>query len=96
MNDKKTSQQSLIASNVIKMNNHILSNILSTEINNVFQFFWFPSWFKIVDVTLVSKKGSRSEQDNYRLVGILPNLSNVFERCLNKQMFPFFDDVFSK
>ena len=61
-----------------------------------FNLFRLPFWWKIADITPVSKKGNRSEKDNYHLVSILPNLSKVFERCLNKQISPSFDDVFSK
>ena len=51
---------------------------------------------KLAGVTPVYKKGNRSVKDNYRSVSILPNLSKVFERCLYKQMSPYFDNILSK
>ena len=50
----------------------------------------------MANVTPVYKKGNRSGKDNYRPVSILPNLSNIFERCLCKQTSTFFEDILSK
>ena len=47
-------------------------------------------------MTPVHKKGSRCDKGIYRPVSILPNLSKVFERCLHKQIFDFFDTILSK
>ena len=43
-----------------------------------------------------SKKGNRSDKDSYRPDNILPNLSKIFESCLCKQIFTFFEDILSK
>ena len=43
-----------------------------------------------------SKKGNRSDKDTYRPDSILPNLSKIFESCLCKQIFTFFEDILSK
>ena len=47
-------------------------------------------------MTPVHKKGSRCYKGIYRPVSILPSLSKVFERCLHKQIFDFFDTILSK
>ena len=90
------SQQFVIMTNPIKMNADIFANFLSTEINKAIDLSKFPSCLKIAVVTPVVKEGTRSEKDNYRSVSILQSLSKVFERCLLKQISPFFHDIFSK
>ena len=47
-------------------------------------------------MTPVHKKGSRCYKGIYRPVSILSSLSKVFERCLHKQIFDFFDTILSK
>ena len=51
---------------------------------------------KLADITPVYKKGNRAVKDNIRPVSILPNLSKVFEKCLYKQISPYFDKIISK
>ena len=54
----------------------------------------FPSCLEMTNVTLVYKKGNGSDKDNYHPVSILQNLSKKFERCLCKQIYTFFEDIF--
>ena len=49
----------------------------------------------MTNVTPVYKKGYRSDKGNYSPVGILPNLSKIFERCLCKEISTFFEDNLS-
>ena len=51
---------------------------------------------KLANVIPVYKKDNRSEKGNYRPISILPNISEVFERCVYKQMSQFFDGIMSK
>ena len=44
----------------------------------------------------VFKKDSRTDKKNYRPVSILPNVSKIYERCLNKQLEEYFQALFSK
>ena len=78
------------------MNIDIFSELLYFEVYKTIEFSTFPFCMKLPDVTPVYKKGNRSVKDNYRPVSILPNLSKVFERCLYKQMSPYFDNILSK
>ena len=56
----------------------------------------FPSGMELANVTPVHTKGNRYDKGNYWPVSILPNLLKVFERCLHKQIFDFFDTILSK
>ena len=51
---------------------------------------------KSANITPVFKKNDRTDKSNYRPVSILPNLSKVFERCIYKQLSPYFDPILSK
>ena len=42
------------------------------------------------------KKNSRTDKENYRPVSILPNISKIYERCLYKQLYDYFDVIFSR
>ena len=55
-----------------------------------------PPDVKLADVTPVYKNNPKDLKDNYRPVSILPNISKIYERCLNDQIQVFFDSVLSK
>ena len=44
----------------------------------------------------VFKKKDRNKVENYRPVSILPNLSEIYERCLYDQMYKYFNHILSK
>ena len=56
----------------------------------------FPSVLKQANITPVFKKGERYSKDNYRPVSILPNVSNMFERCMFRQINEYMDVFLSK
>ena len=49
----------------------------------------FPNCLKLIDITLIHKKGKKDNKENYRPVNILPTLLKIFERILFEQI-PFF------
>ena len=51
---------------------------------------------KLVNITPVFEKDDRTDKSNYRLISILPNLSNVFPKWIYNQLLVFFDKVFFK
>ena len=51
---------------------------------------------KLVNITSVFEKDDRTDKSNYRLISILPNLSNVFPKWIYNQLSVFFDEVFFK
>ena len=80
LNVAKASQDSDIPTKIIKKNPDISSDINFKEFSKSLEICKFPSCLKMVNVT--TKKGNRSDKDNYRPVSILRNLSNIFERCM--------------
>ena len=47
-------------------------------------------------MTPLHKKGRKDAKQNYTSVSILPTLSKIYERSMFKQMFSFFEVIFSK
>ena len=53
----------------------------------------FPSCMELSNVTPAQKKGSQSENGNYRSVGILSNSFKVFERCIYEKTSEYFQNI---
>ena len=73
----------------------MFSKFLSSAFNNCLRANCFPSTLKSANITPVFKKGDRMAKENYRPVSILPNISKLFEKCIFKQLYRFFDKIFS-
>ena len=56
----------------------------------------FPFDLKAANVTPAFKEKSKTSEDNYRSICILPNIFKIYERCLYNQMQTHFDNVLSK
>ena len=90
----KASQDSDIPTKIIKANADIFTEIfLFTEFERSLEIDNFPTSMKLANVTTVHKKGSQSEKGNYHPVSILPNLSKVFEGCIYKQIYEYFENI---
>ena len=55
----------------------------------------FPSKLKLADITPLFKKLETVLKENYRPVSLLPVVSKIFERIMQKQMKPFMEDHLS-
>ena len=51
---------------------------------------------KYRDVTPVFKKDNKSDKSNYRPISILYNLSKVYERIMQNQIYPYLNKAFFK
>ena len=51
---------------------------------------------KYAEVTPINKNDNKTGKDNYRPIGILPNLSKVYERLVYNQIYLYFHIIFSK
>ena len=78
------------------MNNDILSEVLSNNINECFRVSCFPDELKVAEVVPIFKKDSKTDKSNYRPVSILSNISKIFELCIYNQLAIYFDDILSK
>ena len=55
-----------------------------------------PASLKYADILPIFKKDDKTDKTNYRLVSILPNLSKIYERFMQNQMYPYLNQIFSK
>ena len=72
------------------------SDFFFVKINHCINNSTFPEQLKLADVKPIFKKNSRNNKENYRPVSILPNISKIYERCLYKQVYDYFDVIFSR
>ena len=55
----------------------------------------FPDLLKLADVTSLHKTEEKTRKENYRPVSVLPTVSKVFERLLDKQIIDFMSPYLS-
>ena len=96
LDTSKATQQGDIPTKIIKDNKDLFSYFISASFNNAVNKGVFPNELKQADIKPIYKKESRNEKENYRPVSILPNLSKIFERCINDQLKDHFDKLLSK
>ena len=72
---------------IMKDNIDIVNEFIFHNFNNSMFDATFPPELKNADVIPVFKNKDRNNVENYRPVSILPNLSNICERCLYYQMY---------
>ena len=62
------------------------SNTLQLLFDEAISYNEFPENLKLADVTPVFKKKDLLEETNYRPVSVLPPVSKIFERLMQKQI----------
>jgi len=72
--------------------NVVLKNIWNSEILGK---LYFPSKLKLADITPVYKKKDPTLVENYRPVSVLPSVSKIFERIIQKQFSSYVDEFLS-
>ena len=72
--------------------NVALQNIWNSEILGK---LYFPNKLKLADITPVYKKKDPTLVENYRPVSVLPSVSKIFERIIQKQFSNFVDQFLS-
>ena len=96
INASKATQSDDMPTKIIKNNSDIFSKFFQANLNNTDETSTFPEQLKYTDVKLVFKKDSRTDKKYYRPISILPNVSKIYERCLNKQLEEYFQALLCK
>ena len=77
----------------------VTSDIISpflTNINNDAKLHSdFPNSLKLADITPIHKREETTVTDNYRSVSILPSVSKIFERDMEKQISSYMEKFLS-
>ena len=95
LDTSKATQSDDIPTKIIKNNSDIFSKIFQANLNNAIETSTFPEQLKYADVKRVFEKDSRTDKNNYRPISILPNISKIYERCINKQLEEYFQALLS-
>ena len=64
-------------------------------INEILRTGNFPDKLKLADITPVFKKNNPLEKENYRPVNVLPVVSKIFDRIIQKQVTLFTEKLLS-
>ena len=66
---------------------------LAVPLSSLFQYCvnkcYFPSIWKVANVSPICKKGSRMQCDNYRHISLLCNISKVMERVVHMHLYKY-------
>ena len=49
-----------------------------------------------LNITSIFEKDDKTDKTNYRPISILPDLSKIYERLMQNQMYPYLSQIFSK
>ena len=71
---------------IIKKVGQVLSPSIAALINKSIQTGVFPDQLKCAKVFPIYKSGNKSDPGNYRPISILPTISKIFERHINKHL----------
>ena len=74
---------------ILKMAASILSPSIAALINKSIQTASFPNHLKTAKICPIHKGGSKSDPTNYRPISILPTISKIFEKHINKHLMGF-------
>ena len=73
----------------IRKNATFFAKYMFDDINAPIHSSKFHNALKEADIVPGDKKERKISRENYRSISILPNVSNVYERCLYDQMSDF-------
>ena len=79
----------------MKENSDLCNNTILRIINYVIHTAQFPDDLKLADITPVFKKADSNNVKNYRPVIVLPVMSKVFERIMEKQIAAYMEELMS-
>ena len=96
LRDKKASEASGIPVKLIKENRDLIAYFILHNFSNALSCSEYPASLKYADITPIFKKDDKTDKTNYRPISILPNLSKIYERLMQNQMFPYLNQIFSR
>ena len=92
----KTKQNTDIPTNLIKEILDVFADFIYENLNDSISQSLFPSVLKLVNITRVPKKVSKSKKDHYLPIWVLPNISKIYERFFFKEVSEYFEQFLSK
>ena len=89
---KSSSGFDLLSNRMLKKEKHKFSRLLIDLINETIKGRVFPEVLKTAKVIPIFKKGDKSNLNNYRPISLLPVLSKILEKIINKQITSKLDE----
>lgn len=78
-----------ITSEMLKETINIMTPLLVSLINKIFQSGVCPSNFKIAIIKPLYKKGEKNLMENYRPISLTSNIAKIFEKALKKRLVQY-------
>ena len=75
---------------VIKNNCDIFKKIFRANFNNTIETSTLPEQLKYGDVKAVFFRNFQFDKNSYEPISIIPSVSKIYPRCLNKQLKKIF------
>lgn len=89
LNSSKATGLDGIGPRVLKLAKVVLAPSITAIINKSIQIGIFPDQLKLAKVYPIHKGGPKSDPANYRPISILPTISKIFEKHINKHLMAF-------
>ena len=93
LNVAKNCQINDIPTKVTKTNKDIFAYFITYHFIYFIAYGEFLDELKHTDIIPVHKKNEKCDKKNYRPVGILTNISKIYEKLLYKQLSKYFDSL---
>ena len=91
LNPSKATGPFSIPTKLLKLLKEYLSKPLEILFNASFSSGTVPDNFKVARVIPVFKKGSRTQQNNYRPISLLPIFNRILEKLMYKRLISFIE-----
>ena len=91
----KSSTKDSIPPEMLKISWEATANTLQKLLNESLETSTFTDTFKLADITPVFKKKDPLDKTNYRPVSVLPIVSKLFEKIMQKQINGFISNCLS-
>ena len=86
LNPKKATTHKNIPPKILKSNSDVCVEPLTQIFNDCIEKSTFPDELKCADVSSLPKNGSTNTRTNFRPISVLPKVSKLFERIMDKQI----------
>ena len=89
LNPKKATTHKNIPPKILKSNSDVCVEPLTQIFNDCIENSTFPDELKCADVTSLPKNGPTNTRTNFRPISVLPTVSKLFERIMDKQIVAY-------
>ena len=89
LNPKKATTHKNIPPKILKSNSDVCVEPLTQIFNDCIEKSTFPDELKCADVSSLPKNGSTNTRTNFRPSSVLPTVSKLFERIMDKQIVAY-------